>query len=316
MNDILKLSEIYSKKKHAELLPSLESNIPDSLIFLYDKSWETGQSPVPYEILTYLLDCYYCFPERPDLASLFAWQAINHSYNIFLLEDTSKSSLTDNEGLNQLTNRILNQYSKYHPLLFPYYQKLPIKVFHYIAAYLLKGYVMDKNSFPRKYRASSYDTMISKIPVLKDILVNSYGKSLFEISSPTLCNNKIKINADSKQSRAITHSFSKKLQELFISHTTQITLKDTPRTQKTYTFSNQDELTFLIRGILYASRCNNFHGNSASRLNSINADKNTFIMYTDIFLIEYMLLAISLNIHGDLSDISLNKILKNVDLMK
>lgn len=316
MNDILKLSEVYSKKKHAELLPTLESNIPNSLIFLYDKSWETGQSPVPYEILTYLLDCYYCFPERPDLASLFAWQAINHSYNIFLLEDTSKNSLTDSEGLNQLTTRILNQYSKYHPLLFPYYQRLPIKVFHYIAAYLLKGYVMDKNNLPRKYRASSYDTMISKIPVLKDILENSYGKSMFRISSPTLSDNKIKINADAKQSRAITHSFSKKLQELFISHTTQITLKDTPRTQKTYTFSNQDELTILIRGILYASRCNNFHGNSASRLNSINADKNTFIMYTDIFLIEYMLLAISLNIHGDLSDISLNKMLKNVDLMK
>lgn len=316
MNDILKLAEVYSKKKHTELLPSLESNIPDSLTFLYDKSWKTGQSPVPYEILTYLLDCYYCFPDRPDLASLFAWQAINHSYNIFLLEDTSKNSLTDSEGLNQLTIKILNQYSKYHPLLFPYYQKLPIKVFHYVATYLLKGYVMDKNNFPRKYRASSYDTMISKIPILKDILENSYGKSLLEISSPTLIENKIKINADPEQSRAITHSFSKKLQELFIFHATQITLKDTSQTQKIYSFSNKDELIFLIRGILYASRCNNFHGNSASRLNSMNANKNTFIMYTDIFLIEYMLLAISLNIHGNLSDLSLNKMLENVNLMK
>jgi hypothetical protein len=34
---------------------------------------------------------------------------------------------------------------------------------------------------------------------------------------------------------------------------------------------------------LDASRCNNSHGNVAARMNSINANKDTFKMYTDMF---------------------------------
>lgn len=41
-------------------------------------------------------------------------------------------------------------------------------------------------------------------------------------------------------------------------------------------------MSFVLFGVLYASRCNNFHGNVAARMNSINANKDTFKMYTDI----------------------------------
>lgn len=68
-------------------------------------------------------------------------------------------------------------------------------------------------------------------------------------------------------------------------------------------------------GVIYASRCNNFHGNVAARMNSINANKDTFKMYTDMFLTEYIILAIHLNSQGALSDMVLNKVKENANLM-
>ena len=72
---------------------------------------------------------------------------------------------------------------------------------------------------------------------------------------------------------------------------------------------------FVLFGILYASRCNNFHGNVAARMNSINANKDTFKMYTDMFLTEYIILAIHLNSQGALPDMVLNKVKENANLM-
>ena len=47
----------------------------------------------------------------------------------------------------------------------------------------------------------------------------------------------------------------------------------------------------------------------------INANKDTFKMYTDMFLTEYIILAIHLNSQGALSDVVLNKVKKNANLM-
>ena len=66
MNKILELAKKYSKQSHLRLLPFRDSNkILDNLNFLYDEKWESLNS-YPYEILTYLFDCYYVLPERPD----------------------------------------------------------------------------------------------------------------------------------------------------------------------------------------------------------------------------------------------------------
>lgn len=59
----------------------------------------------------------------------------------------------------------------------------------------------------------------------------------------------------------------------------------------------------------------NFHGNVAARMNSINANRDTFRMYTDMFLTEYIILAIHMNSQGELSDMALNEVGKNVNLM-
>ena len=56
-------------------------------------------------------------------------------------------------------------------------------------------------------------------------------------------------------------------------------------------------------------------GNVAARMNSINANRDTFRMYTDMFLTEYIILAIHLNSQGALSDVVLNKVKKNANLM-
>lgn len=77
----------------------------------------------------------------------------------------------------------------------------------------------------------------------------------------------------------------------------------------------QDRIYFILFGILYASRCNNFHGNVAARMNSINADRETFKMYTDIFLVEYIILAIHMNCRGQLSDQVLERMKSNSEIM-
>lgn len=68
MDDILQVAKNYSREKHIELLPTSRGNILDSLEFLFDEVWEEEGVEYPYEIITYLLDCYYVLPERPDLA--------------------------------------------------------------------------------------------------------------------------------------------------------------------------------------------------------------------------------------------------------
>ena len=137
MDDILKVAKNYSKEKHIELLPVKENNILDSLHFLFDENWEDEGIQYPYEIITYLLDCYYVLPERPDLASLFCWQAINHSYYNELLGDLSRRC-SDTDGVKKVCEDILSNKAKYDPILQRFIVKLPIKIFHYVASYMLK----------------------------------------------------------------------------------------------------------------------------------------------------------------------------------
>ena len=122
-------------------------------------------------------------------------------------------------------------------------------------------------------------------------------------------------NANKGKSRAITHSFGIKLRALMLGEEVEITFCDVQGTKKIYKFTEVERMSFVLFGILYASRCNNFHGNVAARMNSINANKDTFKMYTDMFLTEYIILAIHLNSQGVLSDVVLNKVKENVDLM-
>ena len=315
----MRLAKNYSKECHLNLLPCGDNNILENIHFLYDKNWENQGASYPYEILTYLFDSYYVLPQRPDLAALFCWQAINHSYYVQQLSDNSVGFCLDTKGVEFVRGAILaNWNNKYKAILEPFLERLPDKTFHYVASYMLKGYAMEKNGIAEKYRASSYKSLKGKILLLSEILDNAYGKSYCQISNPTLIGNAVDLGisaANKGKSRAITHSFGIKLRALMLGEEAEITFCDAQGTKKKYRFTDEERLSFVLFGILYASRCNNFHGNVAARMNSINANRDTFRMYTDMFLTEYIILAIHMNSQGELSDMVLNEVGKNVNLM-
>lgn len=97
----------YSKSNHINELKLYNVNILEKLNFIYDQVWENQGKNYPYEILTQLLDSYYVLPLRPDLASLFCWQAINHSYNAQQLKDVSKTKCTDFQGIELIQKLFL-----------------------------------------------------------------------------------------------------------------------------------------------------------------------------------------------------------------
>lgn len=319
MDDILRLAKNYLKECHLNLLPCGDNNILENIHFLYDENWENQGTSYPYEILTYLFDSYYVLPQRPDLAALFCWQAINHSYYVQQLSDNSVGFCLDTKGVEFVRGAILaNWNNKYKAILEPFLERLPDKTFHYVASYMLKGYAMEKNEIAEKYRASSYKSLKGKISPLSEILDSAYGKSYCQISHPTLIGNTVDLgisDANKGKSRAITHSFGIKLRALMLGEETEITFCDAQGTKKKYKFTDEERFSFVLFGILYASRCNNFHGNVAARMNSINANRDTFRMYTDMFLTEYIILAIHMNSQGELSDMALNEVGKNVNLM-
>lgn len=319
MDDVLKLAKNYSKNDHIGILPCGEENILERLNFLYDENWEK-QNLYPYEILTYLLDCYYMLPQRPDLAALSCWQAINRSYFVQQLGDSSVVSwCKDTKGIELTCEALLDDWNdKYKSILEPFIIKLPMKVFHYVASYMLKGYAMESNGIGEKYRASSYRSLKRRIPKIYDILNETYGKAYCKITHPEIIVNEVNLGIDDNdkgKSRSITHSFAEKLKHLMLGEEVEITFCDTQEEKQKYTFTEDERLSFVLFGILYASRCNNFHGNVAARMNSLHANKETFKMYTDIFLIEYIILAMHMNSQGMLSDVALEKVKDNECLM-
>ena len=317
MNTILQLAKSYSKEKHKKILPNISKNILDDFCFLYDENWERKNS-YPYEILTYLFDSYYVLPERPDLASLFCWQALNNSYYSQQLSDNNIERCTDTRGIQCIVNIIIKSWDIYGLILEPYLNKLPLKAFRYISSYLLKGYLIKQQGISEKYAASEYKSLEKKVPCIKNILESSYGKAYCKIAKPAVIDNKVNFgisDAQKEKSREITQSFAIKLKKLALGKEVELTLCDLQEIKKKYKLTYEERLSLILFGILYASRCNNFHGNVAARLNSINANIDTFKMYTDIFLLEYILLAIHMNSQKMLSNYMLYKVSKNVDLM-
>ena len=240
MDDILRLAKNYLKECHLNLLPCGDNNILENIHFLYDENWENQGTSYPYEILTYLFDSYYVLPQRPDLAALFCWQAINHSYYVQQLSDNSVGFCLDTKGVEFVRGAILaNWNNKYKAILEPFLERLPDKTFHYVASYMLKGYAMERNEIAEKYRASSYKSLKGKISPLSEILDNAYGKSYCQISNPTLIGNTVDLgisDANKGKSRAITHSFGIKLRALMLGEEAEITFCDAQGTKKKYKF--------------------------------------------------------------------------------
>lgn len=57
---------------------------------------------------------------------------------------------SDTDGVKKVCEDILSNKAKYDPILQQFIVKLPIKVFHYVASYMLKGYIMDMEDMRNK----------------------------------------------------------------------------------------------------------------------------------------------------------------------
>ncbi|MGL4662886.1 MAG: hypothetical protein ACRCV7_04340 [Culicoidibacterales bacterium] len=319
-NSNLKLAQNYSIEEHEKFFFNENEEKLKEMAYLYDEDWKRNDN-YPYEIVSFLLDAYFVFPKRPDFSAYFTWQALNNSYNLLQMNSSISGNLTDANGIGQLSDKIQDNYNKYKNSIEKYLERLPIKAFKFVASYLLKGYFIDKSSVydaqptQNNYFTKSYKSTIRQIPILKDILEKSYGEKYLEIS-PRISNTNARypqISTDNKaKSRKLEHAFAITIRELVVSGKTEI--KTINGNLESYIFEKKEKVNFLLFSLLYALRCSNFHGSSASRGNSENNNvsqrKERYDMYTAIFFIEYMVLAISMNIQGMISD----DVLKNVEI--
>lgn len=97
------------------------------------------------------------------MASLFCWQAINHSYYVQQLGMSKIRKCNDTRGVELVRKAIISDWNKYEPILTSYLEKMPMKAFHYVAAYLLKGHAITQQGIAEKYAASSYKTLITTL---------------------------------------------------------------------------------------------------------------------------------------------------------
>ncbi|UPK45479.1 hypothetical protein [Paenibacillus pabuli] len=320
MKTILNIIENYTKDKHEKtFLKHSTSHVSWSVKSIFNNLWKNEENGnVPYELITHILDSYYHVPHRPDLAFNFCWQAINNSYNELIIHDSSKKRLLDSVGIKLLISKISANYdAKYKLLLEPYFEKVPKKLYNYVASFLLKGYAIESAGFDDKFNNSAYGTFCNNNSDLAKLIKDTYGESYKKLTGPTLEGTKVSMNIDESnkhKAHDITRSLASKLELLMKSEV--VTFSDsTKTTNKKYSFSTEERIRFAILSILYASRCNNFHGNVAARLNSIYADSNTYKSYKYMYLLGHMVLAVSMNINGYLEDSDLHTLSVNTEFL-
>lgn len=329
MNNLLKLSENYEKEKHLNALIRTEDNIMEHLTFIFDSAWKTAPEKAPTEVLSFFLDSYYVMPERPDLASLFMWQAINRIYSELILKTGGNNAdrQGDLAGIIHFIKEVDN--GQFYSYIQPYYDTLPEKIYRFVADYMIDGILAEeigaKKYIPLSYKTVNGNTvkknLTGKFQDLIKIIKDSYAMAEKQYTDPRIENNEFvkrkanETNMDRSKLRLISMDLARKLKELIKTGSTNIQLQDAAKTSKGITFTEQEKFAFVLIAILYASRCNNLHGNVASRMNSTYANKETFITYTDIYLLEYMIAAIGLVINGQLDQQYLYTLKNNSNIL-
>ncbi len=323
MEELLALLNQYDKEKHIKILKDKikVENYDRILVPIYDEIWlDEEKQDLPYEVITQILDSYYCLPERIDLAFLFCWQSINNSYNELLIKNSAVNFLNDTKGISLLVDMISDSYTnKYKNYLEDYIDKAPIKIFKFISNYILKGYVIDKSGYSEKYYSSSYKSFQKRFFRLYEDICTSYGEAFKSLCNPqvNITGTKVLLNIkaeDINKSMQIINSLANKLETLVKVKNVKFKSSNL-EIEYMHTFVDKDVIEFMIACVLYANRCNNFHGNVASRLNSIYSNEESYLANKYIFLLAHMVCAISLNINGYLSDSCLYKLKQNNELL-
>lgn len=322
MKEIIKLMKSYDKDRHKQRYtqPLISNDINWKVQPIFNPDWKDEKDEdTPYEILTHILDSYYMLPERPDIAFGMCWQAINNCYNEMLFNDSSKTGrITDTKGVDLYVSKVSEEYdSKYGVYLEKYYHKYPLKMARFIAAYVLKGYIIDKADLGEKYKQSMYSSFNKRHSSLTKQIKETYGEKYSKICSVSVINNRLvfKIaDSDKDKSRKLVGNLAEKIQTLISTGEVEL---DKPDKKEKYTqnYNNKQRLELVFHSTLYASRCSNFHGNVASRMNSNNANAETYRAYKYVFLVAHMFLGIGLHINGYFTDDDLLKLKKNEDLL-
>lgn len=349
MEDGLKLLKDYTHQKHTEQLKM--NNALGTLLDttrlgkIYNESWENEtwlrRNQVPYESLTYLLDAYSCLPHRPDMGFTFLWMSINNTYKkVFLKSSVIKNANDDNcieqtlkelEGrLNHLVEYKGNQYSILK-IIKMYVEKMPLKIYRFVANYILRGKTIESAGFPYKYHIRSYGTFKKHFRTLEGKIANTYFSGFSAICSPKMAsdNSKVELQIDQndemkrEKSRTIPNSLAKKLKILLQTRTVNIykdIVKEDATTERvvveTLRIDNDYEfLNFVFRIILYSIRNNSFHGNIASRLNSKHVVGGSVNSSNYVFLLGHLFLTLFMYCSGelDIQDLAIN--LENLDLL-
>ncbi|OWV14718.1 hypothetical protein [Fibrobacter sp. UWH1] len=319
LSKLIKLSNKYSKADHDCVIPYVENLFWEKFKCISNPAWRT-QTDSPYEILTYMVDAYSLLPARPDLASLFCWQAINHSYNDLQIKKyvgnrKINAILQDDVGIDFVRVLLLTNIDKYYNPLHMYVCRLHEKVYRFVASYLLEGYLCKNNENMYEVFVNRSCKKMSNIVCIKKLVENVYGPAYNGIAAPYVSTFSFhKGITDSKKARHIINSFAKSIQTLMNYHSLEMDDKNTGR-KVTYELNNEDEMKILLNGIIYASRCTNFHGGVSSRLNTIYANNESYMEYMNVFLTEYEILAIILHSQCMITDDVLLNVHQNLNLM-
>lgn len=195
--------------------------------------------------------------------------------------------------------KLVNQdYLKYENLLKPFYENMPLKTCRFVASYILKGIALEDANLSPKYISSSYHSFKKRFNNFYDKIRKSYGEKYKMICNVSECNAKITFGiTDKKASKELIKSLAKKIQILIKTDMTSFTKFDSSESYEV-NFNNKNKIEFLLFSILYATRCNNFHGNVSSRLRSQFANKETYFSNKYIFVLAHIFLVIALNING------------------
>lgn len=301
----LQLLEFYDKEKHDLVIKKQIKKEQDFIMIpLFSQKWKTDNKIIPYYITTYLLDAYYHIPERPDISFLFFWECINNLYNDLQFPIERNDPYSDSNGIILLSEELNSEIEKEYIINGKTYNlesmfskliiKCPLKAYNFISSYILKGYAIEQKIDNPKIKDlnPTYSSFKKKCPFY-NIIVESYGKAYCNICSPVRDGDLINLNiSDKTRSIQIIQSLSKKLKELIENGTTKITFLDNH--SENITMTKDKRIPFLLRHLLYAVRCNNFHGNVASRLNSIYANEDSYEVSKFLCILSYFFINISL----------------------
>lgn len=317
---MLSLLKNYDKTRHLKKIKvaTHSASIPlQSFVFMNDPYWVSNQTfPVnvdeiifPKKISSHVIDSYAQLPERPDLAFMFLWMAINAAYHQLAIRESfaaNRERITDDYGLDCMLANIVSQFNR--PIgvagsfkvleahLDVLLKRIPEKITAMMATTWLRSIAAENHKCSSRYTSRSYEALRKNFPTFSSAIEVSYGSAYADLCNPVIDISTRELSyaiSDDIKAKAIIRSFSKKIGELLADGTVNLQHRAT-KSNITLVMSMEDRLKILIRNGLYASRNNIAHGKVSSRLNSETANRDSYYANIYLYVSGYIILSILL----------------------